>query len=75
MLAVLLGAVVSLGIAALAMSIILREFRSHGAQIVAALSFDERTSRGGDFRPTAELRQARLAPVRVRTQSMRRAAA
>ncbi len=75
MLAVLLGAVVSFGIAALAMSIIIREFRGHGAQIAAALSFDERAFRGGDFRPTAAPRQARLVPVRVRTQSMRRAAA
>lgn len=74
MLTVLVSVVASVGVAWLALSVIMREFRGHGVQIAAALSFDERSYLGGDFRPAAP-RQARLAPARMRTQPMRRAAA
>jgi len=75
MLTVLLGAIVSIGIAAFAMSVILREFEGRWSQIVAALKFDERSFAGGDFRPTASARPMRPVPARVRQSSSRRAAA
>jgi len=75
MLAVLLGAVVSIGIVAFAMSMILREFQGRWSQIVAALAFDERTFLGGDVRPAVSPRRARMAPARVRLHPSSRAAA
>lgn len=75
MLTVLLGAIVTIGIAAFAMSVILREFEGRWSQVVAALTFDERTFAGGDFRPTASPRRMRAVPARIRLYSSRRAAA
>jgi hypothetical protein len=74
MLAVFLSAVVSIGIGLFALSIILREFRGRGAQVLAALMFDERAFTSGDLRPAAS-RPPRLAPARVQPRPMRRAAA
>ena len=71
---VVLGAVVSIGIALLALSVILREFQGRWSQIAAALAFDERAF-VGDVRLTAAPRSARLAPARARYQPYRRAAA
>ena len=74
MVTVVLGAAVSIGIAMFALSVISREFQGRWAQVGAALAFDERAF-VGEVRPTAARRQARLAPVRVRHQPRRRAAA
>ena len=75
MLTVLLGALVSIGIAAFAMSVILREFQGRWPQVAAALAFDERAFVGGDVRPAASPRRLRTAPIPVRHHSSRRAAA
>lgn len=75
MLTVLLGALVSIGIAAFAMSVILREFQDRWPQVTAALAFDERAFVGGDVRPAASPRRLRTAPVPVRHHPSRRAAA
>lgn len=74
MVTVVLGAVVSIGIALFALSIMLREFQGRWGQIAAALAFDERAF-VGEIRLRAARRQARLAPARVRYQAPRRAAA
>jgi hypothetical protein len=74
MVTVLLGAVVSIGIAAFALSVILREFQGRWAQVAAALAFDERAF-VGELRPAASPRRARPAPARVPHRPSRRAAA
>lgn len=74
MVTVLLGAVVSIGIAAFALSVILREFQTRWSQVVAALMFDERAV-GGDFRPVASSHRMQPAPARVYRHSSRRVAA
>lgn len=74
MVTVVLGAVVSIGIALFALSVLRREFQGHWAQVAAALAFDERAF-VGDVRPTAARRPARLVPERARYQPQRRAAA
>gem|GEM_PF-3824836 len=75
MLAVILSAIVSVGVAWFALAIVLREFHGRGAQVAAALAFDERAFISGDVRSTAAPRAARLAPARIRRQSTQRAAA
>lgn len=78
MVTVLLGAIVSIGIALFAMSVILREFQGRWHQMSAALAFDERAFisnfGGGELTPLA-VRPARLAPARSRPQPRQRAAA
>lgn len=75
MLTVLLTAVVSISVAAFAMSVIMREFQGRWPQIAAALAFDERAFVGGDVRPTAAPRRARPATVQIRRSTSQRAAA
>ena len=74
MVTVVLGTVVSIGIALFALSVMLREFQGRWAQIAAALAFDERAF-VGEIRPTAARQPARLAPARARHQPQWRAAA
>ena len=74
MVTVVLGAVVSIGIALFALAAIFREFQGRWAQIAAALAFDERAF-VGDVRPTAARRPVRMVPARARYQPPRRAAA
>ena len=75
MLTVLLGALVSIGIAAFAMSVILREFQGRWPQVAAALAFDERAFVSGDVRPAVSPRRLRAAPAPVRHRPSQRAAA
>ena len=75
MVTVLLGAIVSLGIAMFAMSVILHEFCGRWSQVAAALAFDERAFVGGDVRRSAAPRRVRPASVRVPHLPLRRVAA
>lgn len=76
MVAVILSAFVSIGIAAFALAVITREFRGRGAQIWSALMFDEQAFVRGDLTPAvSEPRPARVATARVRQSMPRRAAA
>ena len=75
MVSVFLGTVVSIAVAAFALAVISREFGARWAQIVAALSFDERAFVPGDtIRPSAP-RQTRLAPAQAVRRPAPRAAA
>lgn len=76
MVAVVLGSVVSFGIALFALTLTYREFARHWPQVVAALFPAERLASPAfapEVRRSAAPRQAWPAPVRA--QPMRRAAA
>lgn len=73
MLAVVLGAAMSIGIALFALSVILREFQARWSQVAAALAFDARAF-VGEIRPAAARRPARLAPALARYRPQRAAA-
>ena len=72
---VLLGAIISFGIAMFALGVMLREFQGRWAQIAAALAFDERAFIPGELRLAAAPRPARQSPVRARHPRPERAAA